>query len=34
MSALVAAVLWSIGIVLSWIWPARSIANLQVEEAT
>jgi len=34
MSALVAAVLWSIGMVLSWIWPARSIANLQVEEAT
>ena len=34
MSVLVAAVLWSIGMVLSWIWPARSIANLQVKEAT
>lgn len=34
MSALVAAVLWLIGLVLSWIWPARSIANLQVKEAT
>jgi len=34
MSALVAAVLWSIGMVLSWVWPARSIANLQIEEAT
>ena len=34
MSALVAAVLWSIGMVLSWIWPARSSANLQVKEAT
>jgi hypothetical protein len=33
MSVLVAAVLWSIGMVLSWIWPARSIANLQVKEA-
>jgi hypothetical protein len=34
MSALVAAMLWAIGMVLSWIWPARSFANLQVEEAT
>ena len=33
MSVLVAAVLWAIGMVLSWIWPARSIANLPVEEA-
>lgn len=34
MSAAVAASLWSIGLVLSWIWPARSIVQLQVEEAT
>ena len=32
MSVVVATVLWMIGLVLSWIWPARSISNLQVEE--
>ena len=34
MTVLVAATLWLIGRVLSWIWPARSITNIQIEEAT
>lgn len=34
MTVLVAAALWMIGTVLSWIWPARSITNAQIEEAT
>jgi hypothetical protein len=34
MTVLVAAALWLIGTVLSWIWPSRSIANTQIEEAT
>ena len=32
MTLVVAAILWAIGMVLSWIWPARSIANVPIEE--
>jgi hypothetical protein len=34
MTVVVAAALWLIGTVLSWIWPARSITNVQIEEVT
>jgi hypothetical protein len=32
MTLVVAAILWAIGMVLSWIWPARSLANVPIEE--
>jgi hypothetical protein len=34
MTVVVAAALWLIGRFLSWIWPARSITNVQIEKAT
>jgi hypothetical protein len=33
MTLVVGAGLWVIGILLSWIWPARSIANITIEKA-